>query len=209
VDSINKDISAVGTIRRWIYVCQAIMSKFYHFFTQWQVVATREEVYSILSEAEALPRWWPSVYLDVKVTAPGDSNSVGKEVSLYTKGWLPYTLKWNFVVTETRRPTGFSFNAYGDFVGFGKWNFIQAQNICVISFDWKLKVEKPLLRYLSFLLKPVFSANHYWAMKQGEKSLALELKRRRTANAFEKNSIASPPGPTFPHNVINNKIFVS
>jgi hypothetical protein len=32
-------------------------------------------------------------------------------------------------------------------------------------------------------LKPIFSANHRWAMSMGEKSLAAELTRRRTANS--------------------------
>ena len=30
---------------------------------------------------------------------------------------------------------------------------------------------KPLLRYLSFLLKPFFRANHSWAMAKGRESL--------------------------------------
>jgi hypothetical protein len=31
------------------------------------------------------------------------------------------------------------------------------------------------LRYLSFLFKPFFSANHRWAMARGEESLRREL----------------------------------
>ena len=37
-----------------------------------------------------------------------------------------------------------------------------------------LSADKALLRYLSFLLKPVFAMNHRWAMAQGEKSLRVE-----------------------------------
>jgi hypothetical protein len=48
-----------------------------------------------------------------------------------------------------------------------------------ITFDWKLVAEKPLLRYLSFLFKPIFSANHRWAMARGEESLKRELARKR------------------------------
>jgi len=47
-----------------------------------------------------------------------------------------------------------------------------------VEFDWKLTADKPLIRYLSFLFKPIFSANHRWAMAQGEKGLAAELARR-------------------------------
>ena len=45
----------------------------------------------------------------------------------------------------------------------------------------RIRAEKPLLRYLSFLLKPVFSANHRWAMARGEESLRAELGRRAGA----------------------------
>jgi len=30
--------------------------------------------------------------------------------------------------------------------------------------DWRIRAEKPLLRYRSFLVKPVFGANHRWVM---------------------------------------------
>jgi hypothetical protein len=43
-----------------------------------------------------------------------------------------------------------------------------------VTSDWKIRADKPLLRYLFLLLKPV-SINHRWAMAQGEKSLKAEL----------------------------------
>jgi hypothetical protein len=36
-------------------------------------------------------------------------------------------------------------------------------------YDWRLRAEKPLLRYLSSLFKPFFCANHRWAMARGER----------------------------------------
>lgn len=50
-----------------------------------------------------------------------------------------------------------------------------------IVYDWRIRAAKPLLRYLSFLLKPVFSVNHRWAMARGEESLKAELARRKGA----------------------------
>jgi hypothetical protein len=50
---------------------------------------------------------------------------VVKLVDLYTKGWLPYTLRWQFRVTESRSPYGFTIEALGDFVGRGIWTFAQ------------------------------------------------------------------------------------
>jgi len=173
----------------------------YHFITHWRVRATVEEVSEILEHAEDLPRWWPSVYLDVKEIEPGVTGGIGKIVSLYTKGWLPYTLRWKFRVTDSNKPYGFALEAFGDFQGRGIWKFEQQGEWVDVEYDWKIRADKPLLRALSFALKPIFEANHRWAMARGEESLSLELARRRAPTAEQAALIPKPPRPTFPHNL--------
>lgn len=174
----------------------------YHFITTWQLPDTTcAEVYRILEEVGQLDDWWPSVYLDVKILEKGQPGGIGKRVELFTKGWLPYTLRWTFVVTATDFPNGFSLDAQGDFVGTGVWTFCQEGGTCVVNYDWKIAATKPLLRHLSGLLRGIFSANHEWAMRQGKTSLELELRRRRG-----EQQVPAPPGPTWPHNWLNNKI---
>ncbi|MEW6207448.1 MAG: polyketide cyclase [Acidobacteriota bacterium] len=168
----------------------------YRFITRWRVESTCEEVADVLKEAKELPRWWPSVYLDVQEIESGDESGVGRVVSLYTKGWLPYTLRWQFRVTQSRYPNGFSLEAWGDFVGRGVWTFEQDGRFVNVTYDWRIRAEKKLLQWLSFLLKPLFSANHRWAMSKGEESLKLELLRRR-ARPEEAATIPPPPGTTF------------
>jgi hypothetical protein len=167
----------------------------YHFITNWRVKSTIQEVSEILGDAQELVRWWPSVYLDVKVLEQGDEHGLGKVVSLYTKGWLPYTLRWSFRVTEVEAD-GFTLVAWGDFDGRGIWTFEQDGEWVNIIYDWKIKAEKPLLRYFSFVMKPIFAANHRWAMAKGEDSLKLELARRHAANEEELALIPAPPQPT-------------
>jgi hypothetical protein len=167
----------------------------YHFITTWRVPGTVEEVTEVLRDATALPRWWPSVYLAVRELAPGDAQGVGKDIDLHTKGWLPYTLRWQFRVTEAHSH-GFTLAARGDFVGRGIWTFEQAGPEVVVTYDWKIRADKPLLRNLAFLFKPVFALNHRWAMAQGERSLRLELARRRAANPAAAALVPAPPGPT-------------
>ena len=87
--------------------------------------------------------------------------------------------------------------AWGDFVGRGIWTFGQDGEWVDITYDWKIRADKPLLKYLSFLMKPLFGANHQWAMRQGEESLKLELMRRHAATPEERARIPPPPGPTF------------
>ena len=153
----------------------------YHFITYWRVESTVEEVSDVLGNAVDLTRWWPSVYLAVKELKPGGPGGVGRVVELHTKGWLPYTLHWFFRITESRKPYGFTLEAWGDFDGLGVWTFEQDGSAVKITYDWRIRAEKPLLRYLSFVLKPIFSANHRWAMARGEESLRVELGRRAGA----------------------------
>src|SRR5207237_10618018 len=108
---------------------------------------------------------------------------------------LPYTLRWEFEVVESRYPHGFSLVASGDFEGRGVWTFDQDGSFVDIVYDWRISAEKPLLRSLSFLLKPLFEANHRWAMAQGEESLRLELARRRATSDAARAQIPPPPGP--------------
>ena len=149
----------------------------YHFITRWRLRATPEQVYDIISEPLEFSRWWPSVYLGVEELEHGDAGGTGRRVRFHTRGWLPYTLRWESRATEAVRPRRLAICATGDFDGTGVWMFEPDREFVRVTFDWKLKAEKPLLRYLSFLLKPVFSANHRWAMKRGEESLRLELAR--------------------------------
>lgn len=178
----------------------------YAFLTTWMVQATAEEIVDVLGDAAALARWWPSVYLGVTVLEPGDERGLGRVVDLYTKGWLPYTLRWRFRVTESDPPRGFAIEASGDFVGRGVWTLTTAQAAgesggprTRVEYDWRIVAEKGLLKRLSFLVKPVFAANHRWAMARGEQSLRLELARRHAASdATVLATIPAPPGPTFP-----------
>src|SRR5258708_39575887 len=118
----------------------------YHFITHWRVAGTPEEISDVLADPIDLPRWWPSVYLAVREIEPGGPNGVGRVVELHTKGWLPYTLHWFFRVTESRRPFGFSLEAWGDFEGSGVWTFGAGGRFAGITYDWRIRAAKPLLR---------------------------------------------------------------
>ena len=62
--------------------------------------------------------------------------------------------------------------------------------------------EKGILKRLSLVMKPIFKANHHWAMARGEVSLKRELARRHAnGDPTLEAAIPPPPGPTFPHNL--------
>lgn len=174
-----------------------------HFVTVWDLPGTTiEEVSAILGDAAGLARWWPSVYLDVRILEPGADSGTGQLVALYTKGWLPYTLRWRFRVTESHPPHGFVIEAVGDFVGRGEWTLQQMRLDVRVTYDWRIRAEKGVLRRLSFVVKPVLGANHRWAMARGRDSMRIELARRRAGgDRTILTALPSPPGPTFPHSL--------
>lgn len=175
------------------------MSNDYAFVTEWRVAGTVDEVKAILGDADAsaLIRWWPSVYLKVDELVPGGEGGLGRVIRLHTKGWLPYTLRWDLHVTEPLTDVGYALEATGDLEGTGRWTFRQDGPEVRIVYDWRIHATKPLLRRLGWLLKPAFSANHHWAMRKGEESLRLELRRRRRAPGESGPPIPSPPPATF------------
>lgn len=170
----------------------------YHILTHWRVRGTVQEVVDVLERPEDLPRWWPSVYLAVERAVPGDEHNVGAEFDLFTKGWLPYTLRWRLRIAAVEPYRRFVVEAAGgDFSGRGVWTFRAEDNEVLIEYDWNIGARKPMLRRWSFLLGPIFAWNHRWAMRRGGESLALELERRRARTPQERERIPAPPRSTF------------
>lgn len=165
----------------------------YHFFTEWRFKASESEIRDILADATDLPRWWCAVYISAQRTQMGDANHIGETIRLHTKGYLPYTLKWDFTVTNANPLT---IQAKGDFVGRGIWTFEPQGDEVIVKYDWKIQAEKPLLKRLTFILRPIFSWNHHWAMEMGRQSIELELARRRAKTEAERLAVPPPPPPT-------------
>ncbi len=151
----------------------------YAFLTEWNVNASQEMVYEILKEGKDYPRWWPDVYLKADFEPSGRLDNVGDRVIFFTNGWLPYRLRWTAEVVRHERPQTIEINAYGDFVGRGVWSLKSEGEGTHIAFDWRLRADKPLLRWLSPIFKPIFKWNHHWAMARGYESLCREIERRK------------------------------
>jgi hypothetical protein len=153
----------------------------YQFITQWRLPGTVEQVSDLLDDVPTLRHIWPSLYTKVSVIARGDEHGVGRTVRVETRGDLPYTLRWSFKVVESHRPYGYTIEATGDMVGTGVWTLEPDGDGARVTYDWRVRTNKPLLKWLSPVLKPVFKANHDKVMAAGEVGLRAELERRRAA----------------------------
>lgn len=167
----------------------------YRFVSHWRVLASIEEVYDVVSRSADLPRWWPAAFTDSLEIQSGDETGVARVVRLESRGWLPYALHWHIAVDSADRPHGFSVKAWGDFEGRGVWSFEQEGAWANVTYDWQVRVNKPLVRFLSPLLRPLFASNHRWAMQKGEESLRIELARRRAGDDAARRAVPLPPGP--------------
>jgi hypothetical protein len=144
----------------------------------------------LLTDSKSLSRWWPAVYRGVdQIAPPTRPDGVGKRLGLHTQGWLPYRLHWELLVVEHESPSRLAFEAKGDFVGKGVWTLEEDGDSTEVRYEWAVRAHKPLLKYFSFVLKPLFEMNHRWAMRRGLESLELELERRRGG------AVGAPPGP--------------
>jgi hypothetical protein len=167
----------------------------YHFVDRWRVRGTAREVADILEDVTGYARWWPSTYLEVTKDAEGAEHGVGQIGRVYAKGWLPYRIRFSYRVTEANPPHGFALDAWGDLTGRGVWRIEQDGDWVDVTYTWTVRSDKAILRYLSFLLKPVFRSNHVWTMRQGERSLQLEIDRRRAKTVDERLRVPDPPAP--------------
>jgi uncharacterized protein YndB with AHSA1/START domain len=168
----------------------------YHLESTWRVLGTPEECYDIIAAADRTPEWWPAAFAEVLTIEKGDENGLGSIVRMTTQGYLPYTLHWHLRVTDVVPNAKISFKVWGDFEGEGEWTFVEDDAWCDVGFDWTISVKKGIVRYLSFLGRPIFISNHRWAMARGEESLRIELAKRHADSDVARASLPEPPQKT-------------
>jgi hypothetical protein len=168
----------------------------YRFVDTWHVPAPPEEVYDILGDTLRYPEWWGAFVLE----ASGDDGPPrpGRRSSFVVRGFLPYKVRWSAVITEAGRPHGFSMTLSGDFDGSGRWILTPESEGTRAELDWRPEVNKPLVRYLTPVLRPIFAKNHYWAMDRGQEGILRLIERRRAAEDTPADPPASVEGAEHP-----------
>jgi hypothetical protein len=53
----------------------------------------------------------------------------------------------------------------------GTWTLTPREGGVHVRFDWRVIADRPLLRYLTPLLRPVFRWNHNWSVKRAIEGL--------------------------------------
>jgi uncharacterized protein YndB with AHSA1/START domain len=141
----------------------------YVFIDEWDVDAPREAVFAALADSGTYPEWWTPVYIAVETDGPPRVGSVAQHEF---KGQLPYHLKTRSEIVSYDPPNGFAVEVEGDLAGRGVWTLTERDDGRVhVHFDWRVIADRPLLRYLTPILRPVFRWNHNWSIKRAIEGL--------------------------------------
>jgi uncharacterized protein YndB with AHSA1/START domain len=147
----------------------------YFFREHWMIPAPRGRVYDVLSDGKLLPRWWKQVYLEA-VPLNGDEIKVGARLRVKARGALPYRLRFILEATDLQQDRVVEVTAHGDFRGVWRATLSDTPDGGTrVDIEWRVTVQKPLIRYFSPLLKPLFAWNHRWTTPRGERGLAAYL----------------------------------
>jgi uncharacterized protein YndB with AHSA1/START domain/quercetin dioxygenase-like cupin family protein len=133
----------------------------YVFVDEWDVAAPPQAVFDALADARTYPEWWTPVYLDVDAEGPP---TLGKVSRQHFKGRLPYHLHTTSTITRLEPPRVVQGDVEGDLRGRGTWTLTPTATGTHVRFDWRVLADRPLLRTLTPVLRPVFRWNHDWAI---------------------------------------------
>jgi len=144
------------------------MASEYVFIDEWDVDAPQAEVFTALADASTYPEWWKPVYKTVLADGPPE---VGRSSKQCFKGRLPYTLNTTSEIVRYEPPNEFAVEVVGDLTGKGIWTLTPRGGGVHVHFDWRVIADRPLLRYLTPVLRPVFRWNHNWSIKRAVEGL--------------------------------------
>lgn len=144
------------------------MPREYVFVDEWDVRAPIEEVFQAIAEVRAYPAWWKPVYMETEADGPP---TVGRRSTQHFKGRLPYTLRTRSEIVRLEAPNLIETRVEGDLSGRGLWTFTRSDGGTHVRFDWRVNADRPLLRYLTPILRPLFRWNHGWAIARAQEGL--------------------------------------
>jgi uncharacterized protein YndB with AHSA1/START domain len=141
----------------------------YKFVTTWQFDAPVGDVFTVLADLAAYPRWWQEVR---EVRRVDDTSA-----RLVIRSFLPYDLA--FTSRQTRRDANagvLEVDMRGDLDGFSRWTITAAgAGRTRAVFEEEVVARKALLRRLAFIARPAFRINHTVMMRHGQRGLAVYL----------------------------------
>ncbi|TLG79238.1 SRPBCC family protein [Methylocystis sp. B8] len=142
--------------------------------------AAIDEVYDVLARGELLPQWWKGVYLEAERLTPGETPQIGGKLRAKVRGFLPFTLNFVVEAVELERPRQVAVRTYGDLDGAWRATLTQRGDDVHVALLFEVRIDRPGMRFLAPLLRPLFALNHYWTTPRGERGLREYLEACRS-----------------------------
>jgi hypothetical protein len=152
----------------------------YHFVESWSIPAPIDNVWRVLADGKLLPQWWRGVYQESVALGDYPEPRVGDRYAAKARGFLPYRLQFILETAALERPTLVSVKVAGDLSGTWTARLREKAGGTEVAIEQIVTADKPLLRWFSPLLKPLFAWNHRWTTPRGEAGLTDYLAARRT-----------------------------
>ena len=160
-------------------------SNVFRFEENWEIPgATVSEVYDVLADGRLLPLWWKGVYLEAAPLSEGaGSPKLGDKLRARARGALPYELNFNLEAVVLEPGKRVVVKSTGDYDG--TWSATLSPRNGGVHMDivWEVTVLRPIMRFLSPVLRPVFAWNHNWTKTRGENGLRAYLAQQQAGRA--------------------------
>jgi hypothetical protein len=135
--------------------------------------ASYERTYSVIRDLATYPLWWP----EVKRVDRIDPDCAEVTVTAL----LPYSLTFVMEREADDIDTGrLVARMTGDLEGTTSWKVSRDGEGCSMLFEEEVEANKPLLRLLAPLARPVFVLNHAVMMRRGQAGLRQYLANSST-----------------------------
>lgn len=171
----------------------------YSFVTRWRVHAPIERVFDVIAAVDDWPGWWRGVEAATLIEHPrGDAaDGVGSRYRFSFRSRLPYSLRFEMVVTELDKPRLLTGRASGELEGTGRWQLRpMADGATEVTYEWNVRTTRWWMNLLAPVARPLFALNHDIIMGWGRAGLARQLGVRVDESQAPSGSGSSRGAPT-------------
>lgn len=147
----------------------------YIFVTNWIIPASLDRVWAELITPETWPKWWYGVKRVALVT-PGDAAGVGAVREMTWRSVLPYRLTFQMRTTTIEPKRTIAAVSSGELAGEGVWTLEpNGPEETRVRYDWRVTANKPWMRAVAPIARPIFAWNHDVIMQWGRSGLITRL----------------------------------
>jgi uncharacterized protein YndB with AHSA1/START domain len=146
----------------------------YRFETDWRTTAEPDQVWAVLADYPAWPRWWRGIQ-DVELVTRGDDSGVGSVLRQHWRSFVPYTLVFDLEMLRIDPPRLLEGRASGDLEGTATWTLAPEGKGTRVRFLVDVRTTRWWMTLPGPLAGPVVRASFGSIMRHGREGLERTL----------------------------------